>query len=903
MMKLLSVLIVAGIVAVSAKCSNDCSGHGTCSAASRCKCYRNFMGNDCSQRVCYFGRAFVDSPLGDINADGYISTEQFQSRLGNQNVSEMYSSYAGWGGRAHKMSAGTPPAVTFEVIGDSQGEAHFYAECSNKGTCNRQSGVCECFEGYTGEGCSQTACPNNCSGHGECKTIKDLDPSYKLWDDDKTQKCVCDSKYSGPDCSQRRCPKGDDPVTRYKGFTRIKLKSGTEHPNGYFNDYCFDSTSLGNLTEASWTSASTMGHCAPVASAVGVQQNHTQCNNIKTKTLCEVQRGAVTQETDQIICKWVAERRIGIGSGDNEHFPESTAIAAKRIWSQDTSFPLRVNICSDSTVHAAGCVAASGTNSVSQVQVHTDAASLLSSSYKGLTWNAYYSRGGDSPTSNYHSLGFNVEKIGTSTFVEEKDLCYHTHNSGSRLCMTQSPKYTDAAEMNKSVLRTHKMVVTGSGSAATGTMSGGGCMGPSDSLPSTHECKDLDFWSIYVKDVMGTFEIGDSLNIKGYEMEGICSAPPAANGTTELSENACNASTTKGFATISGGKDSAVATAGQHSYANQNAKSTVAFNYDLCNYIESISTYYSSDSNLTSRSQENEVQVITIKFNEITPACGTRDSVYSSCTELKEHAFGGHFSIEFTDEMGDTWMTESIAITSSNNNIMKAKPASVDENTSLASLHPDNTTANNSYEIMPKNTSPKGNGGDTDIHASIGGDHTDRLATAIKNALNALPQKAAGEVDVNFIYDSFDATTTQVGLGRMGRERSYAVTFKDHSGNIPPMKTAYALTDTYTDGNSVTHLKGYTNAKCSGSEAGCITPYTGSSYTNLGTNDIAKVVVQDTSIFSYPNYSTNKAGRDGSTENVECSNRGLCDTGSGQCRCFAGYTGHNCSEQNALSMA
>jgi hypothetical protein len=469
--------------------------------------------------------------------------------------------------------------------------------------------------------------------------------------------------------------------------------------------------------------------------------------------------------------------------------------------------------------------------------------------------------------------------------------------------MTQPPKYTAAAEMDKSVLRTHKMVVTGSGSAATGTMSGGGCMGPSDSLPSTHECKDLDFWSVYVKDVIGTFEIGDSLNIKGYEMEGICSAPPAADGTVELSENACNASTTKGFATQSGGKDSAAATPADHQYANQNAKSTVAFNYDLCNYIESISTYYSSDSNLSSRSQENEVQVITIKFNEITPVCGTRDTAYSSCTELKEHSFGGHFSIEFTDEMGDTWMTESIAITSSNNNIMKAKPASVDNTSTITELYEDNTAANNSFEIMPKDTNPKGNGGDTDIHASIGGDHTARLATAIKDALNALPQQAAGEVDVNFIYDSFDTSATQVGLGRMGRERSYAVTFLTHSGNIPAMKTAYSLTDKYTDSNSVTHLKGYTNAKCSGSEAGCITPYTGSSITNLGTNDIAKVVVQDTSIFSYPNYSLNKAGRDGSTENVECSNRGLCDTGSGQCRCFAGYTGYNCSEQNALSMA
>jgi hypothetical protein len=92
-------------------------------------------------------------------------------------------------------------------------EAHFYRECSNKGVCNRQSGVCQCFKGYDGEGCTRTACPNACSGHGTCERLVDQDVHYRAWDAYKTQRCKCDPGYLGPDCSLRDCPMGDDPIT------------------------------------------------------------------------------------------------------------------------------------------------------------------------------------------------------------------------------------------------------------------------------------------------------------------------------------------------------------------------------------------------------------------------------------------------------------------------------------------------------------------------------------------------------------------------------------------------------------------------------------------------------------------------------------------------------------------
>lgn len=170
-MKLLIAIVFASALAIaSANCPSQCSGHGTCGANDKCTCYPNFQGLDCAERKCSFGKAWSDTPSAD-------------------NV------------------------------------AHGYAECSNKGICDRKSGLCKCFPGYEGEGCRRTTCPNQCSGHGTCEYLEELasDTSmqvggaagrlYTLWDGHKIQGCKCDAGFEGSDCSNRKCPIGDDPLT------------------------------------------------------------------------------------------------------------------------------------------------------------------------------------------------------------------------------------------------------------------------------------------------------------------------------------------------------------------------------------------------------------------------------------------------------------------------------------------------------------------------------------------------------------------------------------------------------------------------------------------------------------------------------------------------------------------
>lgn len=184
-----------------------CSAHGEClgSPTYQCVCSDGWTGADCSERLCPEDLAWFALP--ESNNIAHLST---------------------------------------------------YAECSNAGLCNRDTGECQCQEGFSGAACNRLTCPGysteseGCNGHGKCLDMSTLATlatingdltnfTYGLtpnlastWDANRIFGCYCDAGYEGYDCSLMSCPFGADP-----------------HITGASNDQqllaCTDSNLLGDI--------------------------------------------------------------------------------------------------------------------------------------------------------------------------------------------------------------------------------------------------------------------------------------------------------------------------------------------------------------------------------------------------------------------------------------------------------------------------------------------------------------------------------------------------------------------------------------------------------------------------------------------------------------------------------
>jgi len=156
---------------------------------------------------------------------------------------------------------------------------HAVLECSGAGLCNRETGECECFDGYGGEACARTVCPSDCSGHGICVSMETLideaaaeydaehtiyDASgatavnswssktikkYNGWDKRKEFGCKCDAGFRGPDCSQQECPSYLDPMKGCGGGA-CNFKTGGDWSNIVPYDVSTATTSVDSSTGA-----------------------------------------------------------------------------------------------------------------------------------------------------------------------------------------------------------------------------------------------------------------------------------------------------------------------------------------------------------------------------------------------------------------------------------------------------------------------------------------------------------------------------------------------------------------------------------------------------------------------------------------------------------------------------
>merc|ERR1719456_1810267 len=125
-------------------------------------------------------------------------------------------------------------------------------ECSDGGICDRATGECSCFAGYEGSSCQRTVCPNECSGHGTCRSNQDFAVDFSeavfkeqkeqsstaastaasnnldvtsyydyflvtyddAWDAGMQYGCLCDIGFRGVDCSEIECPTAYDAMDK-----------------------------------------------------------------------------------------------------------------------------------------------------------------------------------------------------------------------------------------------------------------------------------------------------------------------------------------------------------------------------------------------------------------------------------------------------------------------------------------------------------------------------------------------------------------------------------------------------------------------------------------------------------------------------------------------------------------
>ena len=161
-MIIITILLIMRAHLLLALCPNSCNFNGECTEFDICNCYEGFdgfpiySGADCSLKSCPRGPSWLSEEAVKAN------------------------------------------------------DVHHVLECSNRGLCDRTTGLCACQSGYQGTACERTSCQADCSQNGICISELDFAENSGLtysspWDSLTQFGCLCDQGYRGIDCLQGNC--------------------------------------------------------------------------------------------------------------------------------------------------------------------------------------------------------------------------------------------------------------------------------------------------------------------------------------------------------------------------------------------------------------------------------------------------------------------------------------------------------------------------------------------------------------------------------------------------------------------------------------------------------------------------------------------------------------------------